>query len=154
MKITKKNMLIFFSIASWINISACSTVNPEKSSSKTNEAPHVTIAMENPESSPAPHLTTTMETAHDSAKPITDTSPATRQISKIANNRINPNEPFVNVRTAPSIKSRNIAVIMGGQAFEILETTDAWLKIKWKQGNVEKQGWLKKRFVEGYDQNQ
>ena len=135
-------------------ISACATANTSETVvAKTDDSPRSAPEKGNVEPSPA---------LPQSATPLVVTGPvkivveATEmaQPAKTITTRINPKEPFVNVRNAPSIKSRNIAVIMGGQTIEILEAKDVWVKIIWKKGEVVKQGWLKKRFVEGYEQNQ
>jgi len=74
----------------------------------------------------------------------------TPQASTATVTRINQKEPYVNIRSAPSSKSRSLAVLKGGHSLEVLETRDSWVKISWQKGDAVKQGWLKKRFVEGY----
>ena len=66
-----------------------------------------------------------------------------------ASARINQKEAFVNVRSAPSPKSKSIAVLKAEQPVEILESKDSWVKIAWQSGNARKLGWVKKVFVEG-----
>jgi uncharacterized protein YgiM (DUF1202 family) len=81
----------------------------------------------------------------------TDSQTATDTIAppKTYISRVSLKEKRVNVRTAPSVKSRSIAVLKGGHSVEILETQDSWVKIQWQQSNTFKRGWMKKAFVEG-----
>lgn len=64
--------------------------------------------------------------------------------------RINSKEAQVNVRFAPSAKSASLAVLKAGQAIQILETKDSWVRISWLHGVTPRNGWIKKAFVEGY----
>lgn len=63
--------------------------------------------------------------------------------------RINSKEAQVNVRFAPSVKSASLAVLKAGQAIQVLETKDSWVRISWLQGVTPRNGWIKKAFVEG-----
>ena len=78
----------------------------------------------------------------------------TVQTSRVIMTRISPKEPYVNIRTEPSAKSRKIAVLKGGHSIEVLETRDSWVKVQWQKGNAVKQGWMKKSFVEANYQGQ
>lgn len=81
----------------------------------------------------------------------TPETPETTQAPKAAVTRIKPKEPYVNIRSEPSAKSRSIAVLKGGHSIEVLETKDSWVKITWQKGNAMKQGWMKKSFAEGHE---
>ncbi len=63
--------------------------------------------------------------------------------------RINSKEAQVNIRFAPSAKSAVLAVLKAGQAIQILETKDSWVRISWMHGITPRNGWIKKTFVEG-----
>jgi uncharacterized protein YgiM (DUF1202 family) len=67
-----------------------------------------------------------------------------------ANNhaRISRKEASVNIRNAPSAKSRSVAVLKAGQAVDVLEHKDGWAKITWQKGTVVKQGWMNKAYLE------
>jgi uncharacterized protein YgiM (DUF1202 family) len=81
----------------------------------------------------------------------TDSQFSTDTITPAKSNifRVSLKEKLVNVRTAPSVKSRSIAVLKGGHPVEVLETKGSWVKIQWQKGNTFKQGWMNKAFVEG-----
>jgi len=67
-----------------------------------------------------------------------------------ANNhaRISKKEASVNIRNAPSAKSRSVAVLKAGQAVDVLEHKDGWARITWQKGSVVKQGWMNKAYLE------
>lgn len=144
-------------IAATLLTSACAALqtgdsikNAETIASKTEETTRTTIekgAFENP-----PEIIQLSRKA-TAVEPLTNTPQSAAdhvQVSKPALTRITPKEPYVNIRTAPSLKSRNVAILKGGHSIEILETQDSWVKVSWHKGNSVKQGWMKKAFAEGY----
>jgi uncharacterized protein YgiM (DUF1202 family) len=120
-------------IGSMLMLAACATSN---AGGKTG----ATMETEKPDS---PAAQTTPAPPPEASKPVI---PATTT-------KINPKEPFVNIRSAPSARSRILAVIKGGQLVEVLEVKNSWMKVTWRQGDVVKQGWLAKKFVIGYEKN-
>jgi uncharacterized protein YgiM (DUF1202 family) len=143
-------------IGSVLVVSACATSKTnEANTSKTDETSSITIEKGKFEAPPeikgAPQPATSA-VAVDPAKNASATAPDAGQAAKANITRVNTKEKLVNVRTAPSTKSRTLAVLKGGQTIEILETKQSWLKIKWQAGDVAKQGWMNRRFVEGYEQ--
>ena len=138
-------------IGSLLMVSACASFNSgETIASKTDEAARIAIEKAKLETPPEPPASVT--TVIEPVKTAPETAPDAAQAPKSAVARINQKEPLVNVRTAPSLKSRVVAVLKRGQSIEVLETKDSWVKITWHKGRAVKQGWLKKAFVEGYEQ--
>lgn len=149
-KLGRRIQTILF-IGSVLIVSACATTNSKETIiNKTDETARVTIEKGKFETPPPLTQPATPQPVIEPGKTVSQTEKDAAQAAKAT--RINPNEPFVNVRSAPSIKSRNIAVLKGGYDIEVLEVKDVWVKIKWMKGNAAKQGWLKKRLVEGYEQ--
>jgi len=152
--ITKVNRITLSAlfIGSVLMISACANVKTtETVAAKTDETARVAIEKAGVETHPAlqqPDSPIATEPVKSADEAITGTA----QPPKAITSRIKSKEPFVNVRTAPSLKSRRLAVLVGGQQVEILDKKNVWVKVKWLKGNVVKQGWLKKRFVESSDE--
>lgn len=150
-----RNVLTILLISSVLTISACATSNPKESiTNKTSETGRLTIEKGTPGTPPNPTQPVATSQVGAPDKTAAEAAREAAHPPRTLTSRINPKDTFVNVRSAPSVKSRNIAVLKGGQTVEILEVRDVWMKVKWQTGDVAKQGWLKKRFVEGYDQNQ
>lgn len=137
-------------LASVLMISACASFNTgETIAGKTDQATSVAIEKGKRETLEPP------ATAAQAIEPVNTasvTAPDNSESAKPAVTRINQKEPYVNVRTSPSVKSRIVGVLKRGQSIEVLETKDNWVKITWNKGRTVKQGWLKKMFVEGYEQ--
>lgn len=143
--ILNRNIRLMLLIGSVLMMSACTKVNTADTvAAKTDETARATMDKGKSDSSQTgatPAATEQVNSADKAATVNTD-------LPKTVTSRITPKEPFVNVRKAPSLKSRPRAVLAGGQHVEILEEKNDWVKIKWQKGNAVKQGWLKKRFVE------
>lgn len=125
-------------------MSACASLD-------TGETTHTAIekgTLETPLESPPASAAKAIEPVNTA----TVTAPENAQPAKSAVTHINQKEPYVNVRTSPFVKSRVAGVLKRGQSIEVLETKDNWVKISWHKGRSVKQGWLKKMFVEGYEQ--
>jgi len=143
-------------IGSVLMVSACATVNPKETiANKTDEATRTTLEKGKFETPPV--LNTEPQPASvakmiEPVKTASEAIPDAAQAPKTTATRITQKEKSVNVRTAPAIKSRVVAVLKRGQSIEVLEEKDGWLKVTWHKGNAVKQGWLKKIFVEGYEQ--
>jgi len=135
-------------------ISACASFNSADSGKseattarKADDTTRTTIQkgkFENPPEMQMSRMRTANETAKSTSQSAQDTSNTTRANTA----RINQKEASVNVRSAPSAKSRSIAVLKAGQTIEVLDTRDNWVKITWQKGNSAKQGWMNKAFVE------
>lgn len=138
-------------LASVLMISACASLNTgETVADTTDQTARMAIEKGKIETQPEPPaIAAQMIEPADTASVR---APENAQSAKSAVTRINQKEPYVNVRTAPSIKSRIAGVLKRGQSIEVLETKDNWVKISWHKGRAVKQGWLKKMFVEGYEQ--
>ncbi len=138
-------------LGSVLLISACATIQSgETVANRTDQASRVVLEkgkFETPPELPA--------SAVKVAEPVNSAPakvPDTAQPAQPAATHINQKEPLVNVRTSPSTKSRVAGVLKKGQSVEVLETKDNWVKISWQKGSAVKQGWLKRMFVEGYEQ--
>jgi uncharacterized protein YgiM (DUF1202 family) len=136
-------------------LSACASVNTADSgkseaivAKKADDTTRTTIQKGKFENPPEMQMNS-VNNAPDSANTPSETAPYSSHISKAGTTRINRKEASVNVRSTPSAKSRSIAVLKAGQAIEVLETRDNWVKITWQKGNSAKQGWMNKAFVEG-----
>jgi len=138
-------------LGSVLTMSACASNNSGASiTNKTGETPRAAVEQGRPGTpaeSPSPGAKRGSEPGKASAKADPDTAQAARGNAT----RINPKEPYVNIRSAPSLQSRTVAVLKGGHSLEVLEIRDTWMMVKWLKGDLVKQGWLKKRFVEGYE---
>lgn len=131
-------------LGSVLMISACASLD-------TGETTHTAIekgALETPLETPPARAAQAIEPV----KTASVAAPENSQPAKSAVTHINQKEPYVNVRTSPFVKSRVVGVLKRGQSIEVLETKDNWVKITWQKGRSVKQGWLKKMFVEGYEQ--
>lgn len=139
-------------ISSMLMISACaSTKSGAAIAQKTDEASSVTLKegeFQTPpviQQSGTPMVNETVKTTVDA--PAEATKPANPNST-----RINSRAPLVNARTAPTARSRVVAVLKKGQEVEVLEKKHGWLKIKWHHGATVKHGWINKSFVEGFEQ--
>lgn len=139
-------------IGSALLITACATTNPE-TPVKTTEAVAESSARttlpkgkfsEPPDIHPA--TMTKMIAAEDSAS---NALPDHEQPFGKSGTRINSKESQINVRSAPSTKSAVLAVLKSGQAIQVLESKEGWVRISWMQGISPRNGWIKKTFVEG-----
>jgi len=142
-------------IGSVLTLSACASVNSGDSvksgatiPGKADDTTRTTIQKGKFENPPDIQLSSMNKAAH-SGTMASEAAPDTAHPAKASTSRINQKEASVNVRSSPSAKSRSIAVLKAGQAIEILETRDNWIKITWQKGNSTKQGWMNKAFVEG-----
>ena len=127
-------------------VSACATTNPKVTiTNKTDEAAQKGKS----ETPPAPSQPAAAPKATEPIKIVSQAEKDAAQATKTT--RINPKERSVNVRTSSSMKSRLSAVLEGGQPIEVLEARRGWLKIKWQNDGAEKQGWINKIYVEGYE---
>lgn len=135
-------------LGSVLMMSACASFNTgETIADKTDQATSVAIEkgkLETPLKSPVSAAIEPVNTASVTLENAPSAKPAVT--------RINQKEPYINVRTASSVKSRIVGVLKRGQSIEVVETKDNWVKISWNKGRAMKQGWLKKMFVEGYEQ--
>ncbi|MBC7777159.1 MAG: SH3 domain-containing protein [Phycisphaerae bacterium] len=129
-------MLLISSLA-WI--SACASVKTGDTTASRPEEPPRVLAEEPEPASGAKGPLSERQVSVEAAK-----SP------KPPRTRISPKERYVNIRSAPSTDSKTIAVFKGGHSLDILQIKDNWVKIQWNKGGMVKQGWLKKRFAEGY----
>ena len=135
-------------------ISACASFNSADSGKsdptiarQANDTTSTTIQkgkFENPPEMQMSH----MRTANETAKSASASAPDTSHTTEVNTARINQKEASVNVRSAPSAKSRSITILKAGQDIEVLDTKDNWIKITWQKGNSAKQGWINKAFVE------
>lgn len=138
-------------IGSILMVAACaSTKTGETIANQTDQAARIALEKGKLETLPEPTAGAAKVVEPVNTAPVTalDGSQATK--SAVA--RINQKEPLVNVRTAPTARSRVVAVLKKGQEVEVLENKYGWLKIKWKHGATLKHGWMNKSFVEGYEQ--
>jgi uncharacterized protein YgiM (DUF1202 family) len=141
-------------IGLFLTLSACASVNtsdPGKKETtkaeKADDTTRTTIQKGKFENPPEMQMNSVNNTP-DSANTPSETAPYSSHTSKSGTTRINQKEASVNVRSTPSAKSRSVAVLKAGQAIEVLETRDNWVKITWQKGNSAKQGWMNKAFVE------
>jgi uncharacterized protein YgiM (DUF1202 family) len=135
-------------------LSACASINTTDSGNsgstvvnKADETTRTTIQKGKFENPPEMQMTSVNNTTEHAITP-SETSPYSAHTTKTGTARINQKETSVNVRSTPSAKSRSVAVLKAGQAIEVLETRDNWVKISWQKGNSTKQGWMNKAFVE------
>jgi uncharacterized protein YgiM (DUF1202 family) len=136
-------------IGSVMMVSACATTNTaETVANKTDEPSRVVLEAGKFENPPALPQSAATPPVSEPAKSAGEKANEVSQAPATTISRINPKERFVNIRTAPSSKSKIVAVLKGGHSIEILETKDSWLKVKWVKGDVVKQGWMSKRFVD------
>jgi uncharacterized protein YgiM (DUF1202 family) len=142
-------------IGSILTLSACASVNTSDSgkkeatiAKKADDTTRTTIQKGKFENPPEMQLSG-MNKTDEYANTSSETATYSAHTSKANATRINHKESSVNARSAPSAKSRSIAVLKAGQAIEVLETKDNWVKITWQKGNSAKQGWMNKAFVEG-----
>lgn len=139
-------------LGSVLMISACASFNTDETVAETtDQATRIAIEkgkLETPLESPPASAAKTIEPVNTA----TVTAPENAQPAKTRAAHINQKEPYVNVRTSPFVKSRVAGVLKRGQSIEVLETKENWVKISWHKGRAVKQGWLKKMFVEGYEQ--
>ena len=139
-------------VGSVLVLSACVTTNSAETAKPdvtlTDETTRTVIAagkFETPPEIQSASMTKMVSAVDTASQPasVGERTPGT------TGTRISDKETFVNVRSAPSTKSRVLAVLKAGQKIQIQETRDSWIKISWQQGDANKQGWLKKIFVEG-----
>jgi uncharacterized protein YgiM (DUF1202 family) len=140
-------------IGSVLIVSACASTTPrEVVANKTDETARVVIEKGKFDTPPALPQPAAPRPMMEPVKTASQTAQVTAQVSPANIARIHPKERSVNIRTSPSVKSRIVAKLKGGHSIEVLETRDNWLKVKWQKGAAVRQGWLKRRFVEGYEQ--
>lgn len=137
---------------SLLALSACATTNSVESAKPAEAIPsdttRTTIAVGKFETPPEIHpasMTKMLAAEESSTK---NTQEQDKAFGK-SGTRINSKEAQVNVRFAPSAKSASLAVLKAGQAIQVLETKDSWVRISWLQGVTPRNGWIKKVFVEG-----
>jgi uncharacterized protein YgiM (DUF1202 family) len=142
-------------IGSVLMVSACATNNTgETIANKTDDSAHAIPEKAKVAPPPEPQRPSAKKVI-EPVKTVSAQAPVVAApAAKATIAKITPKEQFVNIRGKASVKSRKIAVLNGGHSIEILEEKDGWLKIKWQKGDAVKQGWLKKRFVEGYEEEQ
>ncbi len=147
--ILNRNIRLMLLIGSVLMMSACTKVNTaETIAAKTDETARATMDKGKSDTSHSLQQAGAPPAATEQVNSADKAATVNTDLPKTVTSRITPKEPFVNVRKAPSLKSRPRAVLTGGQHVEILEEKNDWVKIKWQKGNAVKQGWLKKRFVE------
>lgn len=139
-------------ISSMLMVSACASFKSgETVANKADVASNVTLGKGKFETPPQIPQTNAAK-VNETIKTAVETPPVTTPPSNPNNTRINSREPYVNTRTAPSARSRVVAVLKQGQEVEVLEKKHGWLKLKWQHGQSEKTGWMNKSFVEGFEQ--
>ena len=152
----RSRIQVMILIGSGLMVAACATVKTNETNTNiTHDTTRLTIEkgkLETPPAMTAEPQPVAPTKASEPVKTASDTAPDVTRTARITVTRIKQEETFVNVRTAPSVRSRNFAVIKGGQTVEVLITMDRWLKIKWQKGDAVMQGWINKKFVEAYDQ--
>ena len=137
-------------IGSVLMVSACATNNAGNTiASKPVDSP--TVPQKAKVAPPPEQPKPSAKKVTEPVKTVSLAPVVPAKVTKAAGIRISPKEKLVNIRSMASVKSRKVAVLEGGHPIEVLEKKDSWLKIKWQKGDVVKQGWLKKAFVEGYE---
>ena len=145
-------------IGSVLMVAACSTgtttdaiKNGESiAANQADSSARAAIEKGKPETPPELHPTGSLA----ATEPNTTAPPAaaeTTQAPRASATRINHKERYVNVRSAPSAKSRVLAVLRDGHSVEVVETRDGWVKIAWHRGKAVHHGWMKNVFVAGYE---
>jgi hypothetical protein len=129
---------------------ACTAVTPPPVAEHlAPQAPGIGFQAEAPASSLA-----TSATSH-LPSPVVEPAPAASQTPAAASEpvatRIKRQHKYVNVRPDPSSEKKPAAVLMGGKRIEVVGEQENWVKIRWQRGKKELEGWVFKRFVEGYE---
>jgi uncharacterized protein YgiM (DUF1202 family) len=140
------------SIASLLILGACATTAPHEPVKAVAQASEVstqtTIAKGKFETPPEIHPASMTKMIAEEETTGKSAPEQDRSFGK-SGTRINSKESQVNVRFAPSTKSAVLVVLKAGQAIQVLETKDSWVRISWMQGVTPRNGWIKKAFVEG-----
>ena len=152
---TTKSLII---VGSALLLAACgagTTIKPGETVAKNaNEASRISLDKIPMETKPASPQSGSAQTIKESGNTITDAATKTSHPSdnvpttSAIITSIKANERLVNIRTAPSVKSRVIATLKGGHSIEIIETKENWVKVQWRKGKSLKQGWMSKQFAE------
>lgn len=131
-------------------LASCTTLKGAGPDEAVPSAPSIGFEMETP--SPAPTLPAATP-RQESLQPAPPAPQAAAPPSRPMQTKLRDRPRYVNVRPEPSADGKPVAVLMGGKRVEVVEEQGGWLKIRWHRGKMELEGWVVRRYVEGYDVN-
>lgn len=126
---------------------ACATTEPGGKAGPL--APGVGFEQAPPVSGAPPEATAAVPSPAPLPSPATEPVPPASP-APVAS-RMKHQHKYVNVRPDPSAGNKPVAVLQGGKRVEVTAEQGNWVKIRWTRGKKELEGWVFKKYVEGYE---